>query len=134
MAGGHSPVSVGRHWLSLSLGVCRVRSVQEGSRALSNRVPTVFCHMKRHWGILGDNEPFIRLRSCDLEEVADIPTDGPGFCHVASSHLDQSPHTLPQQMAAPRRKKNEDKGLGECHQGDSGSGTSICFVLASCHL
>lgn len=67
--------------------------------------------MKHHWGILGDNEPIIRLRSCDLEEMADIPTDGPGFCHAASFHLDKS-HPYPQQMAAPWRKKNETRGLG----------------------
>lgn len=109
MAGGYSPVSVGGHWLSLSLGVYRVQFVQEDSRASSSRAPMFFCHIKCHWVILENNEPITRQSSCDLEEVAGIPTDGPGFCHVASFHLGQS---HPQQMDVLWRKKNEDKGLG----------------------
>jgi hypothetical protein len=59
MAGGDSPVSVGEPWLLLSLGVFREQFVQEDSRVSSSKAPMFFCHVKCHWGILGDNEPTI---------------------------------------------------------------------------
>lgn len=59
MASGDSPVSAGGPWLLLSLGVFKEQCVQEDSRASSSRTPMFFCHVKCHWGILGDNEPAI---------------------------------------------------------------------------